>query len=539
MANKAVVWGVVLVVGVGGLIGWRFTTKAADAAKLQQGQGARGGKGTPSVSLTEAQPKEIINSLELVGTVESPYNLKLSPRISGRIDQLSVREGDSVKAGQVLFHIDPAELQGAVLQAQAAVAEARSRLAQAKLTQGSTNTGINAQIRQQAASVDSAKADYAQVKSSYAANVSTAETSVTDAEAKVAAAEAQVNSSQADLDSAQANFENSQSKLNRVQDLYRQGFTAAQDVDDAKTALRVQQSAVQVAKRKLDSSRSALTSAKAQLRAARNNLAVTKDKGQSDIEASKARLTQARANYDVATANKSQTPAYQENILALSASVAAAEAQLRQAQAKIIDTDVRSSIDGIVTTRSADPGAIASPGTPVLTVQFLKWVYVTASVPVEQTGKVSIGMPVSISIDSLSGKLLTGKISELNPSADLSSRQFTIRVKLDNENGALRPGMYAHVKLTLENVQAAVTVPHEAISQTKSGPTVFVVNDKMVAHQVAVETGVEDSQTVQIRSGIKAGEKVVTLAYTPIKDGQTVRTGSSKGNKGTHTGNSK
>jgi len=504
-----------------GLVGWRLAAKKGQEAELKQGSQARRSGGA-NVVLATAGPKRIENSLQTVGSVEAPYNVKLAPQVSGRIQFLQAREGDSVKPGQVLVRIDPTEVQGQVLQQQAAVAEARSRLAQAQITQGSTNVGITAQIRQQQAGLSSAEADLQQVTQNFSSQVAAAEASVTDAQGRVGSASATVESARANVESAKANQANAQTRYDRTLSLYKQGFVAAQDVDDVRTALQVQQSAVQVAEKQLASTQAALKSAQAVERSAENQLAITKRKGKSDIADAQAKVRQARASVQVAVANQSQSPAYQANIAALQSAVSSAEAQLRQAQARLAYTVLKSPIDGTVTSRDMDQGATATTGASILTIAFLKWVYITTSIPVEQSGVVVPGVAVNITFDSLPGKTLNGVISEVNKSADAQNRQFTARIRLDNTGGQLRPGMFAKITSTLNRVDAAVTVPREAVKQQPDGAHVMVVDSANAVHDTKVDLGASDTTTYEVRNGLKVGDKVVVLSYSPVKDGQKV-----------------
>lgn len=513
------------------LVIWRFTVKNAQVGELKGAQSAQR-RGGANVQLAPVVARDIVNSLDAVGSVDSPYNVKLSPKVAGRIDYLEVREGTPVTTGQVLVKIDPTQVQAQVLQAEAAVAEAQQRLAQAQLTQGATNVGISSTIRQQQAGVSSAQADYNQVQRNYDATVAQAQATVTDAQAKIDAAEAQVANARANLQAAQANLNNAQVKYNRVATLYHQGFIAAQDVDDARTQVDVQNGAVKVAQGQVDANQQALKSAQATYRSATNNLAIVRRKGVADIAASKAKLTQAKASLDVAAANRAQSPAYQANINALQSAVTAAQGQLRQAQSQLSDTILRSPIDGTVTARAADPGAIASPGTPVLTIQYLKWVYVTSSIPVEYSRVVAVGMPVTFTLDAVPGRTFSAPIAEVNPAADPQSRQFTIRLKIDNPTALLRPGMYARLTVVTSRVHAGAVVPREAVTKGQNGPTVTVVGSDMVAHVTPVTTGAEDPKGIEIKSGVAAGQRVVTLAYQPVKDGQKVREGGAGGQGG-------
>lgn len=524
---------VIPVLVLGGLVAWRISVKRADAADLAKSQQARKG-GAATVVLGKAEPKEIVSILESVGTVESPYNVKLSSKVTGRIDFLEAREGTPVKVGQVLVRIDPSQVEAQVLQAQANVAEARSRLAQAQLGAGPNMVGVTSGIRQNLATVSSAEADYEQVSVNYSSQVAAAEASVTDADARVASAQAGIETASSDVQSAQANLENAQARYQRTNNLYKQGFIAAQDVDDARTTVKVQQNAVNSAKNRLEAARSALASAKATRNAAANQASIVRRKGIADIAASKAKLNQARAGLASANANKSQVPAYAANIAALRSSVDAALAQLRQAQSSRADTTITSPLEGVVTARSMDPGMIATPSQSILTVQYLKWVYVTCGVPIEQSPYLKPGMTANIKLDALPDKAISGVITEVNPSADPQSRQFTVRVKLDNPQGVIRPGMYARLNLVTQRVNAAVVVPREAVKDTPKGKIVVTVDADMTAHQVPVTVGASDVKNIQIVSGLQGGEQVVVLSYQNLRDGQKVKvSASSGGGKGT------
>ncbi len=518
-----------------GLVGWRYSTKKAQESDLKTSQATRG-KGGAAVTLAVAAPKTLTRTLDTVGSVASPYNVKLAPKVAGRIDFLTVREGDKVKAGQVLVRINGSEIEGQVLEQRASVAEARSRLAQAQVTQGSTDVGISAQIRQQAAALSSAQADLAQVSQNYSSQVASADSAVTDAEARVASARALVESASASVESAQANAANAQSKYERTDNLYKQGFISAQDVDDARTLVQVQQGAVKVSQKQLSSAQSALNSALAVQKSAEAQAAIARRKGKSDIAVAESKVRQARANLDVASANRSQAPAYQANLAALRASVAAAEGQLRQAEARRADTILSSPIDGTVTSRSMDPGAIASSGSQILTVEFLDWVYVTATIPIEQTSAVVSGMPATITFDALPGQTFSGNIAQVNPSADAQSRQFGIQIRLENLDHRLRPGMFAKLNLVLSRVDALVTVPREAVKQVGDTYHVFTVDSDSTAHDQVVTIGASDSQSIEIKQGLKAGDKVVSLSYQPVKDGQKIKQGDDSGKGGSGGG---
>ena len=481
--------------------------------------GQRRGGAAAAVEVTKAVGRTITETLESVANVESPYKVQISPRTSGRINYLEVREGDPVRPGQVLLGIDPAELEGAVSQAQANVAEARSRLAQAKITQGATSVGISSEIKQQQAAVTSAQAELNQVKKN-------ADSQVQAAQAQVSAANSGVENAQASLEREQASLKNAETRLKRITDLYEQGFIAAQDVDDARTAADVQRGAVSVAQGQV-------RSAGSQLNVQKQNLSIAQQKGKSDIAASAAKLAQAKAQLEVARANQSQNPAYRENIAALQSSVTAALGQLQQAQSRIADTKVRSPIAGTVTMRNGDQGALANPGTAVLEVQFLDWLYVTSSVPVESSSLIRKGQTAQITLDAFPGRTFSGPITNVNPAADPTSRQFEIQIRVENPRHDIRPGMYGRLNIVTGQTQADVVVPREAVKTDAQGrSSVTVVDAENVAHVREVKLGVQDAKGIQILEGVSAGDRVVTLTYSPVRDEQKVTLGRPGGQGG-------
>lgn len=502
---------------LGSLIGWRIVQKRQQDAGMAKMREMR--MKAPILAATAtATVRDIVRTFEDTGTVESPQNVKIAPKVSGRIEYLTVHEGDRVRKGQVLVRIDPSQVEALVHQQQAALAEAQYRLAQAKITQNSTDVGVTAQVRQQKAAVDSAKADLNQVTRNYEAQLAAAEASVADAANRI-------NNAKAAVKSAQANLDNAQTKYNRILDLYKQGFVAAQDVDDAKAAVAVQQSALEMAQGQLGS-------ATAQHDAAVQQASIVRTKGKADIEASRAKLEQVQASYDYAAANTSQKQAYKQSIAALQAGVDAARAALRSAQAQMADTVLKCPLDGFVTGRYMDQGAMATPGQPILSVQFVKQVWVAISVPEEISSMVHIGQPAVIKFDAIPGRTFVGNVIQFNPSADLQSRQFTARVILSNRDGLFKPGMYAHVKLEIERMKDVLCVPREAIQRDKTGASVVVVEKTNKARRVPVTTGASDDSFTVIERGIDPGDKVVTLSAFPVRDGATVISGGKGGPPG-------
>jgi HlyD family secretion protein len=517
------------------LIGWRIQQKQAQVAQQADMQKKRFGA-APSVQFAPVSLSTIDNTFMATGTVEAPLDVKLAPQITGPVHYLQVKEGDRVRKGQVLVRIDPTEVEATVRQQQAAVAEAQYRLAQAQLNQTPTDTAVHTQIRQQEAEVASAKADYEQVQQNYQAQLAAAAASLIDAQGKIDNASAAVANAQSAINSAQANLDNATTKYNRVLDLYKQGYIAAQDVDDAKTTVSVQQSAVAVAQGQLRAATAQRDSVVAQKQSAEQQASIVKTKGKADIEASHSQLLKAQASLEYAKANSVQTPAYQQSLSALREGVKAAQASLAVAQSRRADTVLIAPMEGVVTDRFLDPGGMAVSGQPILTIQFLHQVWATVAVPEAVYVKLHVGQPTKVEFDSLPNEAFTASIIQLNPAANLTSRQFTVRVLLDNAQNRFKPGMFARVTFITEHAEKALAVPLEAIQNDKSGETfVNVVNSQNIIEHRTVVTGISDANQIAILTGVKPGEKVVTMSSFPVRDGQEVKIGEGgpgKGGKG-------
>ncbi|MBL8049341.1 MAG: efflux RND transporter periplasmic adaptor subunit [Chthonomonas sp.] len=502
---------------LGGLVYQRVQAKKADEATEKKEQAGRRG-GAAAVEIAIAQARPLINSVQAVGSVVSPYSVGLSPRVAGRITFLEVREGDPVKAGQVLARIDPSEANAKVYENQASVSEARSRLAQAQATVQSNQIQIEQNIRQARAELASAQAAYTQTKTANEGALSDARATVAAARADLTASNALLKNADAQLVAARAQLTNQQTNLKRLQSLLELGYVAAQEVDDAKTAVASARADVEVRLGSVESARAAVSRSQAELNAENTRVNTITASGRAELKVAQARIDQARASLTQAEANRAQTPAYQENINALRSGVDAAEAQLKVARVGQNDTELRSPIAGSVTARSGDPGSLASPSTPVLKVEFLNWLFINATLPLSESGKIVKGLPVEITLDGLKDQIFSGQVDQVVPSADATDRQFLVKIRIENPDRVIRPGMFARVNIEVDRIEAKVVVPNDAVTNGK----VMVVDAEGKATQREVKVGRTNRNDVEILSGLNVGEKVVVLSFSQVRDGGKV-----------------
>lgn len=511
-------WG--LVVLLGGAVGWKYKTKAS--AEVQTKGGPPKGAKTPTVEVATAAPGEIILKLTASGALESPNRVEMAPRTSGQIVMIAVREGDRVSAGQVLVKLDQGTALAALANAKAGLAEAKSRLAQARIQKRATDSGVAGTLDQQSAVLVAATNDLNLATQNLKSQVEVAEAAVKVAESRVGTARAALKSAEATVAREQASLVNQKGIVERQQALFDKGFVSEQILNNATTALEVQKRQLEVASTGVDSSRQQVKLAEADLGAAKSSLRQVQRTGEAAIANAQARLNQAKGSVRVAKGNTAQTPAFEENIRALAATVEAAEAQVSSAQVAVQETSLRSPVDGVVSSRASDPGALASPGTPVLVIQSDQWLFFRASLPVEQAGRISVGYPAQLVLAS--GEKFDGKVAAIAGVADTANRRVNVLIRVENGSKALKPGAFGEASFIFKRVNADCVIPKEAIT---NGEVAVLQEGNKVALKT-VKVGETDGRRVQILEGVQPGEKVVIMTYSRLKDGQEVKTPNDK-----------
>ena len=181
---------------------------------------------------------------------------------------------------------------------------------------------------------------------------------------------------------------------------------------------------------------------------------------------------------------------------------------------------VPSTLNGVVARLYMDRGENVTPQTPVAMVVDSSEVVARAEVPERYAGRASVGLPVRVRVDAYPERAFAGRVSRVSPVVDPATRSTLIEAKIENASGKLRSGMFGEVTLITGSRSGVVAVPKEALSDG-SGPAVFVVeNGKALKREVT--PGLEGDQFVEVRKGVKPGDKVVVFGLYGLKDGSAV-----------------
>jgi Cu(I)/Ag(I) efflux system membrane fusion protein len=168
--------------------------------------------------------------------------------------------------------------------------------------------------------------------------------------------------------------------------------------------------------------------------------------------------------------------------------------------------------DGVVDNLAIRQGFYVNPGSTLMSIGTLKEVWVEAEVFERQAGQVSIGQPVTMTLDYLPGRNWRGRVDYIYPTLDEKTRTIRVRLKFDNPDRLLKPNMFAQVLIHAENGEDTLVIPKEAVIRT--GRSTRVVLDLGEGHfkSINVEVGRYDEESAEILSGLSAGDKVVTSA---------------------------
>lgn len=266
----------------------------------------------------------------------------------------------------------------------------------------------------------------------------------------------------------------------------------------------------------------AVAQAKAQIVDAQIAVSQTKDtfdRAQSLFDqnvGSKAQADDARYAYDTA---KAKLETAQKAVASAEAQLDVIDAQIREVQEKLDKTLVKAPADGLVLSRTADLGEVVSlAGGALFRIAINDEFELVANVPETELPSLKPGMDVSVSLPGFA-KPLDGKIRMIAPEIDPQTRLGKVHITLPHDPD-VRPGSFARGDIVLAK-RTTLSVPQSALVYQDDKAFLQVVENDVV-HTRPVVTGIRDNDSVEIVSGIKAGDTVVERAGTFVSDGDRI-----------------
>ncbi|MCL4465184.1 MAG: efflux RND transporter periplasmic adaptor subunit [Chloroflexi bacterium] len=473
----------------------------------------------PAVQTTTVRLGTVAVTVAASGSVVDTKQSRLSFGSSGKLNELPVNVGDSVKAGQTLATVDPAPYQTKLDQAQSALRQAQIKLDQLKASPAAVD------VSAAQAAYDSAVAklnDLAGPPSD--SSLDSAQQSVDSAQAALQKAQndlatLQAGPTQDAITIAKADLAKKQAALQQAQGEYDK-VSWHPDVAMLPQALALQQATIDYQSslasynqtmappkpEDVAADQKTVESAQASLQAAESSLNELKAGAKaSDLEAARSAVAQAKAALDDKTAG----PTAQDVALQQEA-IIVAQTNVNQAELDLANTKIVAPFDGVVAAVSGNPGEQVGAGTAVVTLVDPLAVRVDATVDETDVAKIAVGQSAQVTFDALTGQTFNGKVIALAPSGTVQQGvvSYLVSVQLDPAKQVLPAGLTANVTITVNQKDNVLVVPNRAI-QVQGRSRVVEVETATGIETRQVQVGISNDQLTEITSGLQQGDKVI------------------------------
>ncbi len=368
----------------------------------------------------------IVATVSATGALAAVTTVQVGSQVSGQIREVLVDFNSLVRRNQLIARIDPDVFQAKL---NAATADLES---------------AQAQVLNQRANVEKVRADVENARAAAA----TAEANVERMRADVENARAVIATAQANVTRDAATTSNARLELDRRMDLARQELISKSERDQAQMAFDTAQAQLEATRAQERAGQASLRSSLAQLVA-----------GESQVRAAKAQVASAQATLQVAEAQ----------LKAADATVRQKQAALEQTRLDLVHTEIRAPVDGVVVSRTIDPGqtVAASLQAPTLftIAQDLTRMQVEAAVDEADVGRLREGMSAVFTVDAFPGRTFRGEISQIRKAAQVVQNvvSYTTVITVPNPDRTLLPGMTANVRVQVDRREDTLRVANAAL----------------------------------------------------------------------------
>jgi RND family efflux transporter MFP subunit len=441
----------------------------------------------PKVEVVRPASRDVVEVVVATGRVRALLQSEVGSETGGVVEEVLVREGDRVQAGQVVARLQRDELLEQLNAARAAVETATRELQQ--VSRGSLPEEIAR-----------ARAELEQAEQVGRARLEAAVQRLRQLEAGGRAEE--IARAQAAVADAEARRKQAEVDLSRTRQLFEAGALSLADVEKAETAL--------------ESARAAEDTTRAQLALAK------KPARSEEIKAAQAEVQSARASLEqsvkAAQANLQlllRKP-LREEVEVARARLRQAEANVRLVEERLRQRDVLAPIGGIVVRRNVEPGQSVLPGASLMSIASMERVEILMETDESNIPRLSAGQSAVVVVPAYREQPFRAVVTQVGPEIDSQRGVVTVRLRPVQIPSFLRPDMTVDVSVEVKQLKAVTTVPVTAVV-SRSGDSVFVVeNGKVRAKPVRVLARGEETVAVE---GLSSEDLVVKQALR-VKEGQ-------------------
>ncbi len=471
--------GAVIIAAVVGTVVWRSRPAAPPEEETRSAVVKRG---------------TMLVAISASGSVEPQTRVNLAFEVPGRVAEVPVEVGDTVKAGDVLARLDSEQLALQVHQARAALASAEARLAQLQ---------AGARPEEVAAADANLRAAQAQV-SAAAANLD---------QLGASASAAQIAAAEADLASAMAQ----QKAAEDMHDMTMKCVTITLPDGKEKDICPALGPPEEQARYNLNATDKAMAAAQARL----DETLAGADAGQ--VRAAQANVWAAAAQRDVMQAQLDLLldGATDEQIAAAEAGIAQAQAALEQAELSLEYATLRAPFDGVVAGVNLTAGEMASIGLPAITLVDTSKFRLTVSVDEMDVGRLSEEQTAEVTVEALPDIVISGTVERIAPAATLEGGvvYYDVVIGLAPTDASIRVDMTANATITVEELTDVLTIPTWVVRVDRDTGQTYVhrqVGEDI--ERIDVELGVPHEGGVQVLGGLSEGDVVVWVRESMLFD---------------------
>jgi membrane fusion protein (multidrug efflux system) len=200
-----------------------------------------------------------------------------------------------------------------------------------------------------------------------------------------------------------------------------------------------------------------------------------------------------------------------------------AQAELEVASHNLSKASLRAPIPGILTWRGLEPGQTVKPGQMVFKIADVMPMEALIYLPEKDAGRVREGQKAGFAMDADAGVVFEGRVARISPVVDPATGTIKITLQAEKVPSGARAGAFVRVFLKVDERPKAILVPKKAILQSGEQSEVFVLQPGNRVKKTPVETGYERDDLIEIRKGVQASDRVVTLGKEVLQDGAEVQ----------------
>jgi RND family efflux transporter MFP subunit len=400
-----------------------------------------------AVEVQELKPSSIEKYLTYAGKVEANKSVNVTPKVSGRVQEILVDEGDVVQEGQVLFTIDQSDIQDQI-------------------------DSLESQLKISEASVSSAEEALRQVQSG--GQVQTARlqlsTAVENAKKSMESAQEGVNNANITIQTAKSSYDDMAKKYSDYKQMYDGGVITKSDFDAIELGYTQAKNAYEQAQIGLTTSKNSYEQAKTAYEQAQQSLSIYDSDTTSDNTASAQKaLETAKASRD------------------------SVNTSLQQAKDTLADTVVKAPCAGVVSAKNIEVTNMVSAGSAPIVITDNDTVTVDVNISEALINKVAVGDSVNVYVSTVSDEAKVGKIKTVTGVVDATGT-YPVKIEIANTDGTLKPGMTTSVKFVDSSNSNTFVVDRNTVLENETEQYVYVLDGADKVKKVVVETGIDNGE---------------------------------------------